>query len=305
MAVRILVTDSLMQFAEDQLVAEGYELVRRKCTPEEVGTVMRDFDGAIVRSQTKIRKPQIDAAKNSRLQVIIRGGVGTDNIDSEYAEACGIKVRNTPLASSNSVAELAVGLLFSCARNICLCSWCFKNGSWEKKNLAMGFELEGKTAGIIGYGRIGGMISHKVQALGMKVLSFVHRHKPEGEECETMHFVSEEETYAKSDVLFLCAPGGGEPIINRESLAKMKDGVVIINISRGTNIDEDALLEALNSGKVGAAGLDVWADEKNPNYELAKHPRVSPTTHLGASTAEAQVRIGNEIVQRVHENLPL
>ena len=126
--------------------------------------------------------------------------------------------------------------------------------------------------------------------------SFVNRNKPEGCECETMKFVTPDELFAQSDVIVLCAPGSGKPIVDAESIAKMKDGVVIINVSRGANVDEAALLDALNSGKVRAAGIDVLVDEKNPNWELASHPAVSCTPHVGAGTKEAQKRIGAELV---------
>ena len=150
--------------------------------------------------------------------------------------------------------------------------------------------------GVIGYGRIGRLVGEKGQALGMKVLSVVHRNKPEGCESETMHFVTMDELLSQSDILVLCAPSGEKPLVDAESLAKMKDGVVIINVSRGSNVDEDALLEGLNSGKVKAAGLDVWLSEKDPNWTLAQHPAVSCTPHIGAGTKEAQKRIGAELV---------
>ena len=153
--------------------------------------------------------------------------------------------------------------------------------------------------GVIGYGRIGQMVGRKGQALGMRVLSVVHRNKPEGCECETMRFVSMDELLAQSDIIVLCAPSGGKALVDAESLPRMKDGVVIINVSRGSNVDEGALLDALNSGKVRAAGLDVWLSEKDPNWALAQHPAVSCTPHIGAGTKEAQKRIGQELVDIV------
>lgn len=234
--------------------------------------------------------------KGGRLKLIIRAGVGVDNIAVQYAEAAGITVKNTPRASSNAVAELAMALLFSCARNISIAGHTMREGKWEKKAYSKGFELSGKTMGVIGYGRIGRLVGEKGQALGMKVLSVVHRNKPEGCESETMHFVTMDELLSQSDILVLCAPSGEKPLVDAESLAKMKDGVVIINVSRGSNVDEEALLEGLNSGKVKAAGLDVWLSEKDPNWTLAQHPAVSCTPHIGAGTKEAQKRIGAELV---------
>ena len=229
MLKRVLVTDGMDTSAVEKLRADGYEVVEQFYEPGELGPALRDFDAAVIRSATKIKEPQIDAAKGGRLKLIVRAGVGVDNIAVPYAEAAGIAVRNTPRASSNAVAELALALLFSCARNISIAGHTMREHRWEKKAYSKGFELAGKTAGVIGYGRIGRMVGAKCQALGMQVLSVVHRNKPEGCECETMRFVSMEELLAQSDVLILCAPGGNEALVDRESLAKMKDGVVIVN----------------------------------------------------------------------------
>lgn len=301
MSKKILVTDGMDAAAVAKLRKDGYEVVEQFYEPDALGGALRDFDAVIIRSATKIKQPQIDAAKGGRLKLIIRAGVGVDNIDVKYAEAAGIQVRNTPRASSNAVAELALALLFACARNISIAGHTMRENKWEKKAYSKGFELEGKTMGVIGYGRIGRMVGEKGQALGMNVLSVVHRNKPEGAECSTMHFVSMDELLAKSDIIVLCAPGGDKPLVDAGSIAKMKDGVVIINVSRGSNVDEAALLEALNGGKVRAAGLDVWLSEKDPNWALAQHPSVSCTPHVGAGTVEAQKRIGVELVDIIEE----
>ncbi len=285
--------------AMEQLRADGHEVVEQFYEPDALGAALREFDAVIIRSATKIRAPQIDAAKGGRLKLIIRAGVGMDNIDIPYAEAAGIACRNTPRASSNAVAELALALLFSCARSISIAGHTMREDKWEKKAYSKGFEVSGKTVGIIGYGRIGRLVGEKCQALGANVLSVVHRNRPEGCECETMRFVSMDELLAGSDVIILCAPGGGKPLVDAESIAKMKDGVVIINVSRGSNVDEAALLDALNSGKERTAGLDVSLSEKEPNWALARHPAVSCTPHIGAGTKEAQKRIGAELVDIV------
>ena len=278
--------------AMEQLRKDGFEVVEQFYEPDQLGAALKDFDAVIIRSATKIKKQQIDDAKGGKLKLIIRAGVGMDNIDIPYAEAAGIACRNTPRASSNAVAELAISLLFSCARSISIAGHTMRENKWEKKAYSKGFELSGKTMGVIGYRRLG-------QLLGAKVLSVVHRTKPEGCECETMHFVSMDELLSQSDIVILCAPGGDKAIVDAEALAKMKDGVVIINVSRGSNVDEAALLEGLNSGKVKAAGLDVWMSEKEPNWALAQHPAVSCTPHIGAGTKEAQKRIGAELVDIV------
>jgi len=294
--MRVLVTDGMDAGALEKLRADGFEMVEQFYEPDDLGPALRDFDAVIIRSATKIKEAQIDAAKGSRLKLIVRAGVGVDNIAVKYAEEAGITVKNTPRASSNAVAELAIALLFSCARNISIAGHTMREQKWEKKAYSKGFELMGKTAGVIGYGRIGQRVGTKCQALGMNVLSYVNRNKPEGCECDTMKFVTPDEMFAQSDVIILCAPGGSKPLVDAESIAKMKDGVVIINVSRGSNVDEKALLEALNSGKVKAAGLDVWLSEKDPNWELAAHPAVSCLPHIGAGTREAQKRIGAELV---------
>ena len=301
MSKKILVTDGMDAAAVAKLRKDGYEVVEQFYEPDALGGALRDFDAVIIRSATKIKQPQIDAAKGGRLKLIIRAGVGVDNIDVKYAEAAGIQVRNTPRASSNAVAELALALLFACARNISIAGHTMRENKWEKKAYSKGFELEGKTMGVIGYGRIGRMVGEKGQALGMNVLSVVHRNKPEGAECSTMHFVSMDELLAKSDIIVLCAPGGDKPLVDAGRLAQMKDGVVIVNVSRGSIVDEVALLEALNGGKVRAAGLDVWLSEKDPNWTLAQHPSVSCTPHVGAGTVEAQKRIGAELVDIIEE----
>lgn len=299
MAMRVLVTDGMDALAVEKLRNDGYEVVEQFYEPDELGAALKEFDCVIIRSATKIKQQQIDDCKGGNLKLIIRAGVGIDNIDKEYANANGIEVRNTPMASSNAVAELAISLLFACARNISIAGHTMRENKWEKKAYSKGFELEGKTIGVVGYGRIGRMVGNKAQGLGMNVLTYVHRNKPEGVECETMHIVSQDEVFAQSDIICLCAPGGEGAIITKENLDKMKDGVVVINVSRGSNVDEAALLDALNSGKVRAAGLDVWMSEKDPNWELAGHPAVSCTPHIGAGTKEAQKRIGEELVSIV------
>ena len=301
MAMRILVTDGMDGGAMERLRKDGHEVVEQFYEPEQLGAALREFDAVIIRSATKIREPQIDAAAGSRLKLIIRAGVGVDNIAVKYAEEHGIQVKNTPQASSNAVAELALALLFSCARYISIAGHTMREQRWEKKAYSKGFELCGKTMGVIGYGRIGRLVGEKAQALGMEVLSVVHRTKPSGCEGETMHFVSMEELLARSDFIVLCAPGGERPLVDGAAIARMKDGAVIVNVSRGANVDEGALLDALNSGKVRAAGLDVWQDEKSPNWELVTHPAVSCTPHIGAGTKEAQRRIGAELVDIVEQ----
>ncbi len=294
--MRILVTDGMDKAAMEQLRKNGHEVVEQFYEPDQLGAALRDFDVVVVRSATKVRANHIDEAKGGKLKLVIRGGVGVDNIDVKYAEEQGITVRNTPKASSNSVAELALAHMFSCARFISAAGQTMREGKWEKKAYGKGIEVGGKTLGVIGYGRIGQALGRMAQGLGMKVLAYDIYHV-EGLENENMKYVELDELLAHSDFISLHTPAiDGKPLINAETIAKMKDGVVFVNTSRGNNVDEAALLDALNSGKIRAAGLDVFAEEPSKNSELLNHPMVSATPHIGAQTKEAQTRIGAEIV---------
>ena len=294
--MRILASDGMEKNAVAALRDQGHEVVEQFYAPEELAEQVKNFDVLVVRSATKVRTPIIDAAlETGRLKLIIRGGVGIDNIDHEYAESKGIKVMNTPRASSNAVAELAMAHMLSCARFVSIAGHTMREGKWEKK-IYNGIEVHGKTLGIVGYGHIGQSLGRMAIAMCMEVVAYDVFHVP-GIENEHMHYVELDELFAVSDFISLHVPSlEGQPLVNAETIAKMKDGVIIVNTSRGTNIDEAALLEALNSGKVRAAGLDVWSSEPATDNPLLSHPHVSCTTHIGAATAEAQGRIGAEIV---------
>ncbi|MBQ9833398.1 MAG: D-2-hydroxyacid dehydrogenase [Clostridia bacterium] len=294
--MRILASDGMDKSAVAALTAKGHEVVEQFYEADELGEQLKSYDVLVVRSATKVRVPVIDAAKQGgRLKLIIRGGVGVDNIDVKYAEENGITVRNTPRASSDTVAELALAHMFSVARFISIAGHTMREGKWEKKAYK-GIELAGRTVGIIGYGRIGQALGRRAQALGMKVLAYDLYKNPELEN-ENMKYAELDELLASSDFVSLHTPSlDGKPLINAETIAKMKDGAILINTSRGGNVDEAALLDALNSGKLRGAGLDVFAEEPSKNPELYSHPLVSCTPHIGASTGEAQKRIGAEIV---------
>ena len=295
--MRILVTDGMDKQAMAKLRELGHEVVEQFYEPDQLGAALREFDAVVVRSKTKIRANHIDEAKGGKLKLIIRGGVGVDNIDVKYAEENGITVKNTPKASSESVAELALGHMFSCARYLSIAGHTMREDKWEKKAYGKGIELKGKTLGIVGFGRIGQHLGVMAKAIGMNVVAYSTTRRPEVEAKFGIPYVTLEELLAQSDFISLHAPAApGAPLINADTIAKMKDGVVIINTSRGANVDEDALLAALESGKVRAAGLDVYADEPTANAALYSHPMVSCTPHIGAATVEAQKRIGTEIV---------
>jgi len=294
--IRILASDGMDKSAIAALEAKGCEVVCEFFDPEALKEAVKQYDVLVVRSATKVREPHIDAAlETGKLRLVIRAGVGVDNIDVKYAEEKGITVRNTPRASSNAVAELALAHMLSVARFVSIAGHTMREDKWEKKAYK-GIELAGRTVGIVGYGRIGQTLGAACQALGMKVLAYDIYQVPELE-CETMHYVDMDTLLAESDIISLHVPSlPGQTLVNAETIAKMKDGVIIVNTSRGTNVDEDALLAALDSGKVYGAGLDVFAEEPAKNAALYSHPRVSCTPHVGASTSEAQKRIGAEIV---------
>ena len=297
---KILVCDKISPTAIERMKALGHEVVvKTGMTPEELIETVPPFEAMIVRSATKVRVPVIDAAKN--LKVIIRGGVGIDNIDVDYARSKGIEVRNTPAASSPSVAELALGHMFSVYRFIAASTWRMRQGEDFKKikKESQGRELAGKTLGIIGIGRIGKELAKRALALGMKVIAYDAYVTDPGIEGVTM--VSFDELLSQADIISLHVPKTDKPIIGREEFAKMKDGAIIINTARGGVVDEDALLEALDSGKLYGAAIDVFVGEPNPKPELVNHPKVSVTPHLGASTNEAQERIGEEIIKILNE----
>ena len=296
--MRILVTDGMDKDALQTLKNNGHEVVEQFYAPEELGAALKEFDAVVVRSATKVRANHIDEAKGGKLKLIIRGGVGVDNIDVKYAEAAGITVKNTPRASSQSVAELAMAHMFACARFVSIAGHTMREDKWEKKAYGKGIELQGKTLGIVGFGRIGQHLGVMAKAIGMNVIAEDIFHIPGIEEKLGIPYVELDELLAKSDFISVHAPAvDGGALINAETIAKMKDGVTIINTSRGTNVDEAALLAGLESGKVRSAGLDVYAIEPATNKALYSHPMVSCTPHIGAATKEAQKRIGAEIVE--------
>lgn len=296
---RVLATDGMAKSAVAKLQEMGYEVVQEFYEPDVLAEKVKEFDVLVVRSATKVRVPVIDAAAEAgRLKIIIRGGVGVDNIDVDYARSKGIAVANTPNASSASVAELAIGHMFSLARYIGIANVTMREGKWEKKAYK-GIELAGKTLGIIGIGRIAKEMAKKATALGMHVI-YTNRSGPKPEN-SAYERVEMDELLAKSDFITLHLPveKGAPPLIDAEKIGKMKDGVFFINTARGALVDEDALCDALDSGKIAGAGIDVYQEEPTKNQRLIQHPKVSVTPHVGGSTKEAQNRIGEEIIQHI------
>ncbi|MEN3010633.1 MAG: D-2-hydroxyacid dehydrogenase [Candidatus Bipolaricaulaceae bacterium] len=293
--MKVLICDPIDERAVARLREAGLSVTVKTGMGEgELAEELRKgYDAIVVRSATKVRKPALDAAQGLRL--IIRAGVGLDNIDADYAEAKGIKVLNTPKASTDSVAELALAHMFALARSLVRATETMREGKWEKKAFH-GIELQGKTLGIIGIGRIGQALARRALCLGMRVLAYDKYVKESP--LPGVRMVSLEELLRESDFVSLhIPPDPAGPVIGAQELALMKDGAFLINCARGGVVDERALLAALNSGKLGGAGLDVFEEEPPKNMELLRHPKVTLTPHIGAQTHEAQARIGDEIVE--------
>jgi len=293
--IRVLASDGIEKDALDKLVALGFEVVQQFYEPLELMEEVKNFDALVVRSATKVRQPIIDSAvAGGRLKLVIRAGVGMDNIDVSYAREKGIKVTNTPNSSSISVAELTIAHMFAVSRFVNISNVSMRAGKWDKKNYE-GTEIFGKTLGLIGFGRIAREVAIRADALGMNVIynDFL------GEDENLVYkYGSLDEVLAESDYLSLHIPFDKEigAVINKANISIMKDGAYLLNCARGGVVDEAALLEALNSGKLAGAGVDVFEEEPTKNVELVNHPRVSVTPHIGASTKEAQTRIGEEVV---------
>lgn len=299
--MKILVTDGMEKSAVQDLKNSGYEVVEQFYPPDKLKQQIKNFDVIIVRSTTKITKEIIDAALETKvLKLIIRGGVGIDNIDIDYAAKNNITVKNTPLASSISVAELALGQMISLARFTYISNITMREGKWNKKEYT-GTELYGKTLGLLGFGRISLELAKRAHAIGMKVI--YNNRSGEKSGFPDFQYASFEELISTSDFISIHTPAmlDNRPLLSTEEFSKMKDHVFIVNAARGGIIDEEALIDALDSGKVAAAALDVFSKEPPTNERLYKHEKVSLTPHIAGSTEEAQQRIGEEIVSIIKE----
>ena len=313
--MKVLANDGISSSGILALEKGGFEVITTKVAQEQVANYINthQIPVVLVRSATKIRKDIIDACPG--LKIIGRGGVGMDNIDVEYARSKGIHVINTPASSSESVAELVFAHLFSGVRflhdsNRNMPLEGDQNFDGLKKAYANGIELRGKTLGIIGFGRIGQATAKMALGLGMRVIAtdgFVPKASIAVDFYNGQQLVFEIETIEKenllqqADFISLHVPAQADYVIGNPEFELMKDGVGIINCSRGGIIDEVALIAALDSGKVLFAGLDVFENEPTPEIQLLMHPKISMTPHIGAATLEAQDRIGTELAQQIKE----
>lgn len=291
--MKVLANDGLEISAINEIKKNGIYIETRHLDKEELIENIKNYDVLVVRSNTKVTSDVLEAGAKGNLKLVIRAGVGIDNIDLYYAKKVGIKVSNTPDASSDSVAELALGHIFSVARYIAVANYTMRNGQWNKKQYK-GSEIAGKILGIIGMGRIGKALAGKAEALGMKIIYADVLGKQDNLAYE---FMDLDNLLKVSDYVSLHVPYDKDKgaLISSREISMMKDGAVIINCSRGKVVDEEALLEGLNSGKLAGAGIDVFEQEPSKNTELINHERVSVTPHIGASTKEAQERIGKEV----------
>ncbi len=306
-SIKVLISDPISKKAIDFLRSKGLQVDEKPdISHEELRQTIEPYHVLIVRSRTKVTKDIIDAGKN--LKIIARAGVGLDNIDVEYAKSKGITILNAPEAPTIAVAELTMGLILTIARGICLGNQALKEGKWIKKQL-VGFELYGKTLGIIGFGRIGKEVTKRAKAFGMRVLAY-SKGDISQEASELGAEVAKDLTdlLRNSDIISLHVPLTPETyhMISEKEFNIMKDGVVIINTARGAVIDGKALLKALNTGKVYAAGLDVYEHEppqEDWEWELVRHPRVIAVPHIGAQTKEAQEKAGLIIAEKILKTL--
>lgn len=282
--MKILVCDKTEMDAIEKMRAAGLTVdTNYEITPEDLPKVLPAYDGCVVHSRTKIRQSLIDSCPN--LKVIVRGGVGLDTIDADYARSKGIRVMNTPKASSASVAELAIGFMFALARSTYRASATLKAEKWEKKSFD-GDEIGGKTLGLIGIGNIGKEVARRADALGMTVIAY----DPYVTIAKEVRLVSLDELLALSDYISLHLPKTKEScnMLGTNQFNKMKTGVRIINCARGGIINEHALYDALTSGKVAGAALDVYAEEPPMDWKLLKLYNVIYSPHIGAATKKAQ-----------------
>ncbi len=310
MSKKILANDGIDEVGKQLLEKAGFTVITDKVDQENLISELneKNYSALTVRSATKVRKDLIDACPN--LKVIARGGVGMDNIDVEYAKSKNINVINTPAASSNSVAELVFAHLFNSVRFLYDSNRQMPiNGSEKfddlKKKYAKGIELRGKTMGVVGFGRIGQNVAKIALGLGMKVVAFDPFVTEATIEVDILDkkipvpisTVGFDKVIQTADFITFHVPGG--KLISRHEIASMKNGVILINTARGGVINEDDLLEALNSGKISHACLDVFENEPRPSVSVLNHPKISLTPHIGAATNEAQERIGVELAEKL------
>lgn len=310
--MKILANDGISALGQQLLEAAGHQVITEKVAQDQLSHAVNEqgIEVILVRSATTVRKEVIDACPN--VKIIGRGGVGMDNIDVDYARSKGIHVINTPASSSQSVAELVMGQLFSLSRFLHDSFKNMENGDFStlKKNYAKGVELRGKTLGIIGFGRIGQSLASYALGVGMNVIAIdnkkqdTHIDVKVGNQTVSVAISTETDLQAQlghMDYISIHVPkqADGSAVLGANEFEKMKKGVFIANAARGGVVNETALLEALDQGIIAGIALDVFENEPNPRKELLSHPKIACTPHIGAATLEAQDRIGEELAQLI------
>ncbi|NJN35341.1 MAG: 3-phosphoglycerate dehydrogenase [Saprospiraceae bacterium] len=305
--VKILVNDGIEADGKLMLEKAGFQVDTDHVPQAELPSVLPNYAVIVVRSATQVRQDLIDACPD--LKIIARGGVGTDNIDVKYAKEKGIEIVTTPAASSQSVAELAIGHICALSRFLHRANRDMATGDFKKLKSAYseGIQMRGKTLGVVGFGRIGQETAKLALGMGINVVYFdpylpqINLPITVGEHSVSVSLKAHslEDVLKTSDFVSVHTPSVGKPVIGEEEIALMKDGAFLINCARGGVIDEDALLSALETGKIAGAGLDTFIGEPKPRPELLNHPRVSVSPHIGASTKEAQAKIGQELAEKI------
>ena len=298
--LKILIKDKVDTLLIEELQKRGHVVQLGRNDPVAIFQEIQENEILIVRSSTQVNSEVIDAAlKTSFLKLIIRAGVGVDNIDIDYAQKMGIMVLNTPKASSNSVAELALAQMFVLARKIIPANLTMRQGKWNK-NEYLGVELSGKTLGIIGMGKIGQALAQKASALGMRII-YCDIITPERID-NSWQQLSLSQVLSQADFISIHASSNNSDyLIDEPQFKMMKKSAFLINTARGKLINEKALIEALEKGEIAGAGIDVYSQEPCKNTVLLQQECISVTPHIGASTSEAQTRIGEEIIRIIEE----
>ncbi len=290
----------------DNIASEGIELlqknvptdIKRGLTPEELVDIIGDYDALVVRSETKVTSPVIEAGRN--LKVVARAGIGVDNIDLDAATRAGIAVVNAPIGNTVAAAEHTLALMLSLARNVPQACASMKEGQWQRSAF-MGIEVRNKTLGIIGLGRVGSEVARRASSFGMRLIAFDPFVAPDFAARLGVTTMTLDELLPQADFITLHTPltPGTTKMINTEQLAKMKPGARLINVARGELVDEDALLQALENEQLAGVALDVFTNEPPGDLPLLRHPRLMATPHLGASTQEAQREVAIEAAEQV------
>jgi len=298
--MKLLISDKIAKEGLEELKKfQGIEaVIKTGLKEEELISEIPVYDALVVRSATRVTERVIEAA--GKLKVIGRAGAGVDNIDVDAATKHDIVVMNTPGGNSEAAAELAIALMFAAARNVAHADSSMKSGRWDKK-LFTGVELLNKTLGIIGTGFVGGIVSRRAGALGMNVIAYdpyISKERALEIGAELTGF---DDLLNRADFISIHVPKNRETsgLINKAVFNKMKDSVFFVNCSRGGIVSEDDLLEALESGKVAAAGIDVYESEPPVSLKLVRHPKVTATPHIGASTREAQVNVAVMVMDQI------